>query len=336
VTLERIAASWSAVLKRLEDISRTSWLLATAVQPLAYDTESEVLTLGFTSQHDVQKFKGSVPGSGPSDHLRTAIEQELGVTVKYRPAPMPAGGTPRQPSSSAPSTGDAPSASEPASARSSRPQSRSESSAPVTEWAVASIPAASSDAAAPATLGSGAPTAPTAEAAAAASIASVPVAAAATASVVPSTSVAGTSSDAPVQMPQQSVETAEAPRRDSSSAPAPAAVDEPPYDDEPPYYDDEPPYDPAYEPASVGAPVARPTGPASPAPAHTAPASSAPASSASASAPSPSPVRPQSAPVVTERAPGGGVQRYGEAVIRQVLGATFVREEPYEPPTRFN
>jgi len=42
------------------------------------------------------------------------------------------------------------------------------------------------------------------------------------------------------------------------------------------------------------------------------------------------------APRTTERAPGGGgVQRYGEAVIRQVLGATFLREEPYEPPTRF-
>jgi len=31
-----------------------------------------------------------------------------------------------------------------------------------------------------------------------------------------------------------------------------------------------------------------------------------------------------------------GVQRVGEAVIRQVLGARFVREEPYEPPTRFS
>jgi DNA polymerase-3 subunit gamma/tau len=29
------------------------------------------------------------------------------------------------------------------------------------------------------------------------------------------------------------------------------------------------------------------------------------------------------------------VQRYGEAVVRQVLGATFLREEPYEPQTRF-
>jgi DNA polymerase-3 subunit gamma/tau len=32
----------------------------------------------------------------------------------------------------------------------------------------------------------------------------------------------------------------------------------------------------------------------------------------------------------------GGPQRYGEAVVRQVLGATFLREEPYEPPTRFS
>jgi DNA polymerase-3 subunit gamma/tau len=31
-----------------------------------------------------------------------------------------------------------------------------------------------------------------------------------------------------------------------------------------------------------------------------------------------------------------GVQRYGEAVVRQMLHATFVREEPYEPPTRFS
>ncbi|WP_194763796.1 hypothetical protein, partial [Microbacterium sp. UFMG61] len=42
------------------------------------------------------------------------------------------------------------------------------------------------------------------------------------------------------------------------------------------------------------------------------------------------------APTITERTPAGGVQRYGEAVIRQVLGATFLREEPYEPPTRFS
>jgi DNA polymerase-3 subunit gamma/tau len=56
------------------------------------------------------------------------------------------------------------------------------------------------------------------------------------------------------------------------------------------------------------------------------------------------PVPPTIAPPLTSaattRAPSsprpGTVQRYGEAVVRQVLGATFVREEPYEPPTRFS
>ncbi|WP_431795191.1 DNA polymerase III subunit gamma and tau [Microbacterium enclense] len=43
-------------------------------------------------------------------------------------------------------------------------------------------------------------------------------------------------------------------------------------------------------------------------------------------------------PVVAPRlAPlSGGVQRYGEAVVRQMLGANYVRDEPYEPPTRFS
>ena len=34
--------------------------------------------------------------------------------------------------------------------------------------------------------------------------------------------------------------------------------------------------------------------------------------------------------------PAPGAQKYGEAVVRQVLGARFVREEPYQPPTRFS
>ena len=51
---------------------------------------------------------------------------------------------------------------------------------------------------------------------------------------------------------------------------------------------------------------------------------------------------PPRAPVAVERpapprAPrSGGIERVGEAVVRQVLGATFVREEPYTPPTRFS
>ncbi|WP_435746654.1 DNA polymerase III subunit gamma and tau [Microbacterium sp. PMB16] len=287
VTLASVLAAWPAVLTRLEGISRTSWLLATAVQPLAYVTESEVLTLGFTSQHDVAKFKGTTPGSGPSDHLRTAIEQELGVRVKYVPAPMPSGGAPRQPAASAPpATADAAPASEPASAGPSRPQARGASASAVTEWAVAPIPTAQEVVSAPP-----APAAPL-----------------------------------PVDDEPEEVEAA-------ASAPVPPADgivdrDEPPLpgDDEAPSFDDEPPYDPSYEPpASRQGPTA-PT-PATPAARNEAPAPAAPAQQRASSAP----------PVVTERAPSlGGVQRYGEAVIRQVLGATFVREEPYEPPTRFS
>lgn len=275
VTFDRVRDAWPAVLKRLEGISRTSWLLATAVQPLAYDGDSEVLTLGFTSQHDVAKFKGTTPGSGPSDHLRTAIEQEVGVRVKYLPAPMPPGGAPRQPASSGSAApADAAPASEPASASPSRPQTRA-AAAPVTEWAVAPIP----------TTAAAAPAAPLA-----------------------------------VDEEPEEVEAA-------SAAPTPPADgrvdrDEPPLpgDDDAPAFDEEPPYDPAYEPP---APYDRPPSPrAAPAAAPQAAARTAPAAAP---------------PVVVERTPAaGGVQRYGEAVIRQVLGATFLREEPYEPPTRFS
>ncbi|MFF1538817.1 DNA polymerase III subunit gamma and tau [Microbacterium sp. NPDC058269] len=279
VTFERVRAAWPAVLTRLESISRTSWLLATAVQPLAYVTETEVLTLGFTSQHDVAKFKGTTPGSGPSDHLRSAIENELGVRVKYLPAPMPAGGAPRQPASSGSSApADSAPASEPASAGSPRPQVRGASASSVTEWAVAPIPTAHEE---------------------------------------PVRDVPAPSAPLPVDDEPEEVEAA-------ASAPVPpsdGAVDrdEPPLpgDDEAPAFDDEPPYDPSYEP------------PAEPTAARQAPPER--------SAPQMQRTTVATPPVVIERSPSvGGVQRYGEAVIRQVLGATFLREEPYEPPTRFS
>ncbi|MFJ4222697.1 DNA polymerase III subunit gamma and tau [Microbacterium sp. NPDC089695] len=317
VTFDRVTAAWPAILTRLEDISRASWLLATAVQPLAFVTDTEVLTLGFTSQHDVAKFKGTTPGSGPSDHLRTAIEQELGVKVKYLPAPMPAGGAPRQ--SSSPSTGrpapDAP-ASEPASAGPQRAQTRSDSASSVTEWAVAPIPASSEPASAEPATAEQATTGLSGTAAPATS----------------SDDTASASSDAaavattPAPAPSEPAAPALAAPAPAASAPSTQVADDapPPYDDEPPPYDDEPPYDPAYEPVPSGAPASRP------------PAGGSGAASPQRSAPSAPRQAPASAPVVTERTPSGGVQRYGEAVIRQVLGATFVREEPYEPPTRFS
>jgi len=63
-----------------------------------------------------------------------------------------------------------------------------------------------------------------------------------------------------------------------------------------------------------------------------------PAGAASVDLPVPQAIVPPRAapPVEPARGVHGRGQRYGEAVVRQVLGANFVREEPYEPPTRFS
>jgi DNA polymerase-3 subunit gamma/tau len=117
----------------------------------------------------------------------------------------------------------------------------------------------------------------------------------------------------------------------AASAPTPPVdgrVDAPPLDDYPPF-DDEPPYDPEYDGPGV-ADVRSASAPKS---------APAPKAAAPKAAPAPrtagEPERP--APVARTRPAGAdGVERRGEAVIRQVLGAKFLREEPYQPPTRFN
>lgn len=272
VDIDRIRAVWPAVLGRLESVSRTSWLLVTAVQPLDYEAGTEVLTVGFASQQDLAKFKGQTPGDGASDHLRAAIEQEVGVKVKYRPAPLPptalSEAAATAPVRTAPAQ-SAPSRPAPSQAEPSTPKAESVPPTPVTEWAVAAIP-----------------------------------------------------TDAPASAPQPQFPVDDEPADvEASGPPSPqdglVDRDEPPLpdDDEAPPPDDEPPYEPPHEAPAATAPAA----PAAQAPAAQVPSPQAP---------------PRQAPAVTERSPGG-VQRYGEAVIRQVLGATFVREEPYEPPTRF-
>ncbi|WP_102191755.1 DNA polymerase III subunit gamma and tau [Microbacterium aurantiacum] len=333
VTFERIIAVWPAVLTRLEGISRTSWLLATAVQPLAYGTDSEVLTLGFTSQHDVAKFKGSTPGSGPSDHLRTAIEHEVGVRVKYLPAPLPTGAATRQISTDAPggrsqSGADSADSAEPASTRPAdapAPAATRTSSAPAAVGAGPAGASGSGDAGsggAPAPA-SGSSTRPQSRASSAPTVTEWAVAPIPTAVESPVT-VAPPAPQLPVDDEPAEVESAAS----IPQTPVDGAIDsdEPPLpgDDDVPYFDDEPPYDPSYEPpASSSVTTAR----------SAAAPRSAPVQDAQ---PAPSVPSTRPAPVVSDRSPvTGGVQRYGEAVIRQVLGATFVREEPYEPPTRF-
>ncbi len=349
VDFDRIRAAWSAVLGRLESISRASWLVVTGVQPLAYDTDSEVLTLGFSSPNDVARFKGTTPGKGTSDHLRTAIEQELGVTVKYRPAPLPPSGDEGGRGGSAPTPPASPAPSAPASAprpaqddapaagwanpmqspsgaaeKPARTPGPRAASAAVTDWAVAPIPSSAPRAEKPsAPVATGAP-------AAVAPNAATPADAEVAVSAAPA-------SARPAQFPvdEEPTDVEAAPSAPKPPVDGLVAAPPAPYDDVPPF-DDEPPYDPDYDgPAPVDGRSApsRPAAPAAPR-ATAAPRTTSPGASV---APRTAPATAPSAPVVSSRsAAPQGVQRYGEAVVRQVLGATFVREEPYEPPTRFN
>ncbi|MGX1792890.1 DNA polymerase III subunit gamma and tau [Microbacterium sp. NPDC055312] len=345
VTFERIAAAWPSVLTRLETISRASWLIVTGIQPLAFDPETKVLTLGFSSPSDVPRFKGTTPGKNTSDHLRTAIEQELGVTVKYLPAPLPPGGggaaAPTGPAPAGPGPGAAPRGPAPTSSgpesTPSRPAPRDDD-APAAGWANpmsgpqdldgarGAVPARPrSGTGGAASGGTRSASAAVTDWAVAPIPASAPAATATAAPIdarVPSPSAPVAVPSAP--QPQFPVDDEPGEVEAAASAPQPphdGDVDAPPPPDDYPPYDDEPPYDPEYD---------DPRRPAAGS-AASAPASAAAATSQQAPArPSLREVPPPSRPVASD-----GVERRGEAVIRQVLGAKFLREEPYQPPSRF-
>ncbi|GAA4350928.1 DNA polymerase III subunit gamma and tau [Microbacterium rhizosphaerae] len=277
LTVERLRESWPDVLARLERISRSSWLVASAAS-VADLRDGDVLTLAFRSASDLNRFKQRSADGGPSEALRAAIRGVTGVTVKYlarmeddsapegpggddggsgpRTPPPPAdGGTgaaaPR--STAARAAGPA----RPAERRAVTPERQASASATVTEWAVAPIPTSTPP----------------------------------SASTSPGRSLAV--DDDPEEPPARMATATIA--REGDVLPAADVV---PSMDEPPAYDDEdaPPPPPDDDIPTI--------------------------------------VAPRLTPTVTARA--DGVQRYGEAVVRQVLGATFVREETYESGTRFS
>ncbi|WP_434968978.1 DNA polymerase III subunit gamma and tau [Microbacterium sp. bgisy207] len=261
VTLDVMRERWPAILSVLEGISRTSWLLVTVAN--VADFSGDVLTLTFANASDVATFKQLRAGAGPSEDLRTAIKQVLGIRVKYlakHVAPPDSSG----PSGDGPRGGSGPSA--PAPSPRGGATAASAASA-VTEWAVAPIPASDPG------RDVGDPSGPAASASGSA-----------TAVLAPS-----------VPPPSLAVddEPEEASARVAPNLPSPREgdvidADEPPADDD----DNE----------SVDLDV-----------------------------------MPDQAPVLAQRIARmpDGTQRYGEAVVRQLLGARFVREEPHASPTRF-
>lgn len=300
VTAQRMRDAWPEVLGALEKISRSSWLIASSAR--VADFADEVLTLGFQSQSDVAAFKRRAAGAGPSEDLRTAIQGVLGIRVKYL-AKYDADGSGDPAPGPADETEPGDRWAPPAPAE--QPSSASPSSAPPSGPASPPPPAQSSGPA-PA-QSSPAPAGPA------------------------QSRPAQSSRPAPASRPEPAApvtDWAVAPIPDSGPSAAQFAVDDEPEEAE------------SAAPARL-ATLAPPRDGVVLAPADAAP----PAQDADdpadevpdvpdADAPIPPVVAPRLAAAPETR--GDGVQRYGEAVVRQVLGARFVREEPYEAPTRFS
>lgn len=332
VTLERMKEAWPQVLGRLEDVSRSSWMLASGARLLGLD--DDVLTLGFGSQTDVVKFKHLAAGKGPSEDLRQAILAELGIRVKYIARHDSGGGSGGPAVPGGPAATGGPAAPDPAGAsgegrapapdRPARPTGASPQTAPAAARHPGPAPSASA-APAPRSQASG----PSRDAAGPAPRASAPAA--------PRAATGTGSYGAPA---------AAAPVTEWAVAPIPSDDDAPPPDPGPAampsqFAVDDEPEDAGAAPVRVATLAPAREGEVLP-PSEVAPSIERDdddddvddESAAIADVPVPPTVAPPLVPSVRTR--NGGVQRYGEAVVRQVLGARFVREEPYEPPTRFS
>ncbi|QHC73081.1 DNA polymerase III subunit gamma and tau [Rathayibacter sp. VKM Ac-2805] len=264
VTLQRMKDTWPEILEVVQKAKMTAWLVAYTAQVRAL--KDDVLTLSFPSQNDVESFKmpGTAGQPGVSEYLRQAIQQVLGLRVKYIARVEPRAAAPEAERAAVEATAaPAPAAPIPAVTGSDG-------------WATVAIPAD--------------PT-PAAEAAA------------------PS---------APVEAPAAAAEPVRA--APLAAAEAAPAGDEPPFDEEPPE-EDMPPVEPPMP--DSWATVAPPGEPAA------APEPAAP--------PRPAPVAERPAPAArpvtrtTRSATADGRQRYGEAVVREILGAQFIEEQPHTP-----
>jgi DNA polymerase-3 subunit gamma/tau len=312
--------AWPEVLASLQRTKRSAWMVAFTAQVRDF-REGEVLVLGFPSEQDVAGFRGGAPGQSVSELLRSAINEVLGVTVKFIAKPQAA-------------FDGAPPADGPGSAAPARPASTPGAPAGA---ASGGAPANAAGLARTERPGSGA--APSAKASGASAPPSTSTQASAATSVDSWATVAIPSDEPPAQEAQvEAARTARGGQAAASAAPtatATALAEAPvvaydPLDDVPdeadaPPEDVEPPFDPGPVPDEI---VVDAAPAASSAPAALA-TSSAPAALATSSAPARAgrTAAPRGASRTSAAsAPTDGIQRYGESVVREVLGATFLEE----------
>jgi DNA polymerase-3 subunit gamma/tau len=349
VSLQQLKDAWPEVLERVGAVKRGAWMVAVTATVRALD--GDVLTLTFPSQHDVESFKQSNAGQGVSEVVRQAILDVLGVRVKYiakvdgAPAPSSARGPAPAVMSATPvgAPSEPVSATRPDSARndagdpprrpqrqSAAPASRGRGTAPRSAPADDDVPPLSDDDAPPddsvpppledyeraALRGAGQGGAPETARRETARPADRP------AQVRPNEgrpnegrpATERHSSDGRAQDPQQGAPAAASgwhvvaiPGSSDEGATPPAASPTPSDASTRPST-----AVPTVSPASTAAPVAEIPEP------RTAPGT----------APGPAPVAPEHSSRQNAR--------YGEAVVREILGARFIEEQPYTPPSRFS
>jgi DNA polymerase-3 subunit gamma/tau len=308
VTLQQMRDAWPEVLSSLQRTKRSAWMVAFTAQVRDF-RDGDVLVLAFPSEHDVAGFRGGAPGQSVSELLRGAIVEVLGVRVKFVARVDGSGGAPVGASGGAP-VGGPPVAAPPAPVT---PQAPVAPTAPPAEVRSApsprsTAPAAPSQAASDAPVDSWAtvaiPRDPSeADGAGAESAQSSGRTATALAERPESAPSAGIG-EAPVARPAAAVHV--------DAGELPDDADAPPEDEEPPF-------DPGPEPELIVEASASAAAIATGSTAHAAPAARAARAHEHARRP-------------VSTASGDGFQRYGEAVVREVLGATFLEE--VEAPQR--
>ena len=82
VSLQQLRDAWPEILDVVQNAKRAAWMVVFTSTARALD--GDVLTLTFPSEKDVASFRqGPAAGDSVSEHLRAAIQQVLGIRVKF-------------------------------------------------------------------------------------------------------------------------------------------------------------------------------------------------------------------------------------------------------------
>jgi len=321
--------AWPQVLDRVGKAKRSAWIVAMTATVRDFGADN-VLRLSFPSRKDADDFKQLTAGEGVSSIVRQAISDVLGVTVKFIAQVDPGtpdggsggqgGGGPVEPAAG-------PSAPAVSTPREDQPEARPAGRPGSSTTSVSSTPSS------PAGSASASPGPAAATGVVGWNVVAIPDS--------DGTDSDGTDSARPGSAgPVIAADAVRAMESERAAAPSearglrddlpdyfPDESEAPPPDEEPPFPDPGPGHASAMIP-----PRAAPHQP----PAAVAPPASAPQQRSVRAATAPTAERLAPAPDPARTTHPAGVSRYGESVVRELLGATFIEEQPHTPRTGFN